>query len=522
MPQSPSGKRRERRDNAVVLTPAREVTTPSGSSKGRGKDLKKGELDPDYAPVTPNSKSRDDFENGHSRSRSKGQPENKDSSGWGYASGKGSAKGQAKGKGKGDTGKSSEGKSSDNVGEAQVTGTTKPAVAQPRIRDEIQEEVDSVVSRNSNLLKADFDGRVFQYLHAIHGVGGQEKVRKALEIIHLSTLNKQRSSIKKWPAYLATLLKKSFEDLGAEKQQDKDRARIEAENYGKQLTLSVDALFAKSVEIRASGAKDPTTPIASGNAANPQEADLGAAPEWLQKSVTEDREQEWLQRGSNILRSTLSISSPDAASMRSIPPGFTPPEIPSPAHAHGQPSLFSNSVSSPHQSGLGVISPPPGMAFHSTPPPQVPIPQLPFSPPPPPQLPSQPPPMPPTAAFQVHDPYKQQPTIAAQPPSPLHPPPPPQVVPKQHKQPSVIKPPPAAPSNGQRQQPHQPRVVPPPRRGPQPETTAANVGGAPPTVPPPPPPAPPPTEPAEQPEVSWNTNMPMLPPPWPAKYIPSA
>jgi len=287
MPSTPSGsKGGDHRKGAVVLTPNGKSSAGNASPKGGGRDFTK---------LTSNVKSRstqkEESENGYpGRNASReGWGEKKDS-GWSRGKGKSFAKGQSKGK----TKSASKASETASVGEANAA-----APQLPRVRDEIQEEVDGIVSINSNLSRTDFDGRVFQYLHAIHGVGGQEKVRKALQTIHLSTLQKQRHAVKKWPAYLATLLKNFFDDLGAERKEERVRAKTEAEAYEKQLSPSVDAFFDKSVDKNVLG--NP--------AANPQEAaaaagDLRSTPqEWLQKAETE---QQWLRQGSNLILSALS------------------------------------------------------------------------------------------------------------------------------------------------------------------------------------------------------------------------
>lgn len=457
----PSGKGGGHRNGAVVLTPARS-TTGSAGSKGWGRDVAQND-----AQVAANSKGRGfekvDFECGRGgRSDGKvreesqansirGSNQNKNVSTWGHDKGETFAKGQGKSKTK------------------HVSKAASDASQPPRVRDEIQEGVDEIVSMSSTLLRTDFDGRVFQYLHAIHGVGGQEKVRAALKTIHLSTLQKQRSGIKKWPAYLATLLKKSFDDLGAEKREERDRARIEAEAYGKQLSSSIDALFDKPVEI---------------TAANPQEADdQRASPqEWLKQAVTEEREQQWLQRGSNLLlssvwnaESTVTPAMPQLSlAVKSIPPGFTPPQVASPTHAL-------------QHSGSEMLAPLPVGIFASTPPPK-------YLPPP-----LQPPPLPPPRAQLPSDHSSC----------------------KQPEPPRMISPP-SAPTNGGQQRPHQPRVVtPPPRRQ---QSTQENTpsGAATPARPPPPPTEPPQHASGSQllAEASWSTkSTPLLPPPWPAQYV---
>eukprot|EP00746_Dinoflagellata_sp_MGD_P163352 gnl/MRDRNA2_/MRDRNA2_91330_c0_seq1.p1 gnl/MRDRNA2_/MRDRNA2_91330_c0~~gnl/MRDRNA2_/MRDRNA2_91330_c0_seq1.p1 ORF type:complete len:519 (+),score=130.93 gnl/MRDRNA2_/MRDRNA2_91330_c0_seq1:85-1641(+) len=518
MPRTPgNGKSGEHRSGAVVLTPARSSAgsaSPKGSPKGFGRD----------SLLTPNSKASKALESEKERCHENREigDEKKGGKSQGHGKGDASAKGQAKGKAK----------SASKISETPPVQEAKTSGSQPpRVRDEIQEEVDVIISMNSNLLKSDFDGRVFQYLHAIHGVGGQEKVRKALETIHKSTLQKQRASVKKWPAYIATLLKSFFDNLGAEKKEERDRAKVTAETYAKELSISVDALFKKPGELgkggkgaSSSGPADHTRSQDPGNpAANPQEAanpaadPQGPSTEWLKQAVTDEREQQWLRRGHDLLSSlTSDPTSPgmpkSPIATRSIPPGFTPPQVPSPSHAnspvHG--NMFGTAA--------GLLPAAPGYA--STPPSQVMRSPPAFSPPPPPapQLPLQPPPPPPMLS-NVHDPFKQQPS--APPPPPLQQADVITSTEQQQGPPRVISPP-AAPTIKTLQQSHQPRVVPPPQRRQQPYNAASAATAA--ARPPPPPPCAPPTDaPGAQllPETSWTVKS-ARPPPWPAQYVSAA
>jgi hypothetical protein len=76
------------------------------------------------------------------------------------------------------------------------------------VRSMIRDELRSLVKDNPTLQWSDFDGLVRQYLHAIHGIGGPEKVRDALEVVDRSTREKPRAWAKNWSAYLNTCLKK--------------------------------------------------------------------------------------------------------------------------------------------------------------------------------------------------------------------------------------------------------------------------------------------------------------------------
>jgi len=476
---------------SVVLTPASHVKGLRPASRDWDRWESVRELD------------HDEFENGHSGNGSWGHDE--DDGGDNRGSGKEQPKGNAKNGGK-------------EISEAQVSADVKQGG--PRVRDEIQEEVDAVVKKNSSLVRSDFDGRVFQYLHAIHGIGGREKVRSTLEKLHLSTLDKQRSSINKWPAYLVALLKKMFNDLTAERKAEQKRAKVEAAEYGKQLSLSVDALFQKPVEVKV---------LVQNPQENPQEADRA-----------EETEQKWLERGGDVLLTALGHSPKSASpsgtppgmlnkpphAFRSIPPGFTPPESPAhDAHPHGSPpstapsgmheapAIFrsippgftppqidspthdthsaacrsseppptpqqfvsgsSEPPPTPQQFVSGSTCSPPEKLFPPKPPPTPPQqrsaalapampPQLRSSPPP---LPSQPPPPPPpTTAYQAPEPHRQGPpglSATAYQASEPHRQGPPGIF-QQRQGPPVMTSPLASPPAGYVHQRQQPAVPPPP------------------------------------------------------------
>jgi len=80
-------------------------------------------------------------------------------------------------------------------------------------RCEVEEEIYNAIALNPTLQRFDFDGRVRQHLHAIRNIGGQGKVREAMRVLHAATIDKKRSDIQKWPAYLVALLKRFIQEM---------------------------------------------------------------------------------------------------------------------------------------------------------------------------------------------------------------------------------------------------------------------------------------------------------------------
>mmetsp|Transcript_12815 Transcript_12815/g.36827 ORF Transcript_12815/g.36827 Transcript_12815/m.36827 type:complete len:680 (+) Transcript_12815:162-2201(+) len=78
-------------------------------------------------------------------------------------------------------------------------------------------EVDEAITRALYLIptlqRADFDGQVKQYLHAIRTRGGSGRVFEAIQAIHTAMNGKTRSSVRRWPAYLVALLKRFLADI---------------------------------------------------------------------------------------------------------------------------------------------------------------------------------------------------------------------------------------------------------------------------------------------------------------------
>mmetsp|Transcript_59343 Transcript_59343/g.165701 ORF Transcript_59343/g.165701 Transcript_59343/m.165701 type:complete len:420 (+) Transcript_59343:114-1373(+) len=100
-----------------------------------------------------------------------------------------------------------------------------------RAKDEIFDEINLVLSGQSVLHPQDFDYRVRQRLHALHGSGGVTRVQASLAMIRAATTSKARSSVKNWPAYLLVLLKKFDAEQTSVAREEKpatDAAAVEA------------------------------------------------------------------------------------------------------------------------------------------------------------------------------------------------------------------------------------------------------------------------------------------------------
>mmetsp|Transcript_30678 Transcript_30678/g.55657 ORF Transcript_30678/g.55657 Transcript_30678/m.55657 type:complete len:492 (+) Transcript_30678:131-1606(+) len=99
-------------------------------------------------------------------------------------------------------------------------------------KDEILVAVEEALAINNIVQKADFDSGVRRYLGALRGCqGGQQKVKDALAMIHTYTVSKQRSSVKNWPAYLLTLLKRFEPDVFAKMQAAKGEGKGDSRPY---------------------------------------------------------------------------------------------------------------------------------------------------------------------------------------------------------------------------------------------------------------------------------------------------
>lgn len=71
----------------------------------------------------------------------------------------------------------------------------------------INKEICDRLKGNETLLWEDFDGKIRQCLHAIHGNGGLQDVRDALDALHTSTCQKPRAWVQNPPAYIHKILK---------------------------------------------------------------------------------------------------------------------------------------------------------------------------------------------------------------------------------------------------------------------------------------------------------------------------
>jgi len=105
-------------------------------------------------------------------------------------------------------------------------------VAQTRAKDEIFAEIRKMLENSPALQQADFDFRVRQHLHALYGSGGKGRLREAMAMLQAATMQKERQAVKKWPAYLLTLLKKFDSDQATQDREARARARVEAAAAG--------------------------------------------------------------------------------------------------------------------------------------------------------------------------------------------------------------------------------------------------------------------------------------------------
>lgn len=80
--------------------------------------------------------------------------------------------------------------------------------ARDETKVEVLAEIDALCTDSATLQTTDFDFRVRRYLLSIRTSGGRSKVRDALAMIQTFTQQKSRDSVKNWPAYLLTLLKR--------------------------------------------------------------------------------------------------------------------------------------------------------------------------------------------------------------------------------------------------------------------------------------------------------------------------
>jgi len=114
--------------------------------------------------------------------------------------------------------------------------------AQTRAKDEVFAEIRRVLEGTTPLQQADFDFRVRQHLHALYNQGGKERLREGLAVLQTATASKDRQAIKKWPAYLVTLLKRFDSDQASQDREARARARVAAAAAGAEPALEPKAL----------------------------------------------------------------------------------------------------------------------------------------------------------------------------------------------------------------------------------------------------------------------------------------
>jgi len=105
--------------------------------------------------------------------------------------------------------------------EGSDNSNSKPHVA----KFEIEQAISTVLEMIPTLHRPDFDGQVRQYLHAIRSKGGQPGVLDAIQVIRIAMVGKTRTSIRKWPAYLVTLLKRFLQEFRERQRSNADSER---------------------------------------------------------------------------------------------------------------------------------------------------------------------------------------------------------------------------------------------------------------------------------------------------------
>lgn len=114
---------------------------------------------------------------------------------------------------------SSENKQDKDQGKSKGSQKTRSSQEKTDSRQEAKDDVSTEIQlalaqEGTILVKSDFDAGVRRYLGALHGCqNGQQKVKEAMHMIKTYTGAKSRESVKNWPAYLLTLLKRFEPDV---------------------------------------------------------------------------------------------------------------------------------------------------------------------------------------------------------------------------------------------------------------------------------------------------------------------
>lgn len=154
---------------------------------------------------------------------------------------KGAGKGRSQGKG--------EGKQVD------------PSKSEKDLKDDINAQIEALTIQVGGALeKADFDDGVHRFLVALGKNCGMQKVSDAFVMIHTYTAHKARSSVRNWPAYLLTLLKKFEPDpFGKGKGKGRGHGQEEA------TIIHVQAASAPSATTAEKKEPTPAIPAPSGS-----------------------------------------------------------------------------------------------------------------------------------------------------------------------------------------------------------------------------------------------------------------
>lgn len=146
-------------------------------------------------------------------------------------------------------------------------------LSEPRARakDVIWQDIRGVMERCPTLQPEDFDYRVRQLLHAMYGTGGRQRVLSGLEIVREAAIQKRRTSVHSWPAYIAALLKKADLSRDHEPRSRGDKVRHEADEGGSARSTSSEAALSVSTPPRSIGPSDSP-------AHSPKPAPIAALP----------------------------------------------------------------------------------------------------------------------------------------------------------------------------------------------------------------------------------------------------
>lgn len=127
-----------------------------------------------------------------------------------------------------------------------------------KAKEDIAAELEIVFSSGSLLRRSDVDGRARQCLHAVHGVGGRVKVRECLQEVLYSTLQKERQDVSNWTAYVSRLVRKFFDKLSSDADDEKRRVRAWSDARG-----NFQSMWPATPTMGSVSSWQPATPMSS-------------------------------------------------------------------------------------------------------------------------------------------------------------------------------------------------------------------------------------------------------------------